>query len=210
MRSIRNALAAISCDRSSASWILRQRFSAKPNMGFRYSAMIFSVSVLFICFLALSLSKAFTYIDAEILKGLECMKKILLWGILLLYHAFFGWQGGSWSIVFKHYFIIFSTKRGYMFYAVGQAWIILTINGQCVIINWEKRIESCRHMYVHVNKNLSLSERSYAAAFSCFLRRSRGSWINWRIRSAWRLIPCLNRSKIQRHFDVSMLMRITQ
>ena len=40
-----------------------------------YSAMIFSVSVLFICFLALFLSKAFTYIDAEILKGLECMKK---------------------------------------------------------------------------------------------------------------------------------------
>ena len=30
-------------------------------------------------------------------------------------------------------------------------------------------------MYVHVNKNLSLSERSYAAAFSCFFRRSRGS-----------------------------------
>ena len=59
-------------------------------MGFRYSAMIFSVSVLFICFLALFLSKAFTYIDAEILKGLECMKKILLWGILLLYHAFYG------------------------------------------------------------------------------------------------------------------------
>ncbi|PWM73852.1 MAG: hypothetical protein DBX45_04455 [Oscillospiraceae bacterium] len=42
---------------------------------------------MFICFLALFLSKAFTYIDAEILKGLECMKKILLWGILLLLFA---------------------------------------------------------------------------------------------------------------------------
>ena len=71
-RSARNAFTAISCDISSASWMLLHLLRANPNIGLRYLVIIFSAFCLFTC---LHLVESFHLYRHGNLKRLEVFEK---------------------------------------------------------------------------------------------------------------------------------------